>query len=83
MLEYDELTKKIIGIIAENLEKTDEIDDITADMEILEDLKADSLNVVEIVMAIQDEFDIEVPDADIPGLKTIRDIADYVENRLA
>ena len=83
MMDYDELTKKIIEIIAENLEKTDEIDDITADMDILEDLKADSLNVVEIVMAIQDEFEIEVPDADIPGLKTIRDIVDYVENRLA
>ena len=82
-MDYEELTKKIIGIIAENLEKTDEIDDITADMDILEDLKADSLNVVEIVMAIQDEFDIEVPDADIPGLKTIKDIADYVESRLA
>ena len=55
-------------------------DNMTADTRIAEDLGADSLDVVELLMAIEDEFEVEIPDEDIEGLKTIGDVAEYIEN---
>lgn len=45
------------------------------------DLGADSLDMVEVVMAIEDEFDIEIPDEDTVEIKTVKDIVDYIENK--
>jgi acyl carrier protein len=45
---------------------------------ILDDLGADSLDVVELVMSLEDEFDIEVPDEVVEGMRTIDDIEQYV-----
>ena len=46
---------------------------------IAEDLGADSLDLVEILMAIEDEFGISIPDEAIPNLKTVKDAADYID----
>ena len=50
---------------------------------ILDDLGADSLDVVELVMALEESFDIVVPDEDVEGLETVADIQTYVARRTA
>ena len=68
---------KIKGIIAEQLGV--EEDAITMDTHLMKDLEADSLDAVEIIMAIEDEFDIEVPDEDAEKFQTVADIVSYIE----
>lgn len=53
---------------------------IDDDADILEDLGADSLEVVEMLMTIESEFGIVVPDDDVPELKTVRAVAEYIQN---
>ena len=55
-----------------------EADKISADTNIIEDLGADSLDVVEMLLAIDEAFGVNVPDEDVAKLKTVQDIADYV-----
>ncbi|MBR5872765.1 MAG: acyl carrier protein [Oscillospiraceae bacterium] len=57
-------------------------DDITLDTDIIDDLGADSLDLVDFVMSLEDEFDKEIPDEDIEGIKTIGDVVSYIENSL-
>lgn len=57
-------------------------DDIQMDTNLMKDLEADSLDAVEIIMAIEDEYDIEIPDEDAEKFQTIRDIVTYVENEV-
>ena len=71
---------KIKGIIAEQLGV--EEDKVTMETHLMKDLEADSLDAVEIIMAIEDEFDIEVPDEDAEKFQTVSDIVSYVESRL-
>lgn len=52
---------------------------VTDDASILDDLGADSLDVVEMLMAIEENFNVTVPDEDIPNLKTVKDIISYIE----
>lgn len=49
---------------------------------ILDDLGADSLDVVELVMALEEAFDIEVPDEDVEGIRTVGDVEAYVASRV-
>jgi len=57
--------------------------EVTEDASILEDLGADSLDVVELVMALEETFDIEVPDEDVESMRTVGDVERYVSQRLA
>lgn len=57
-----------------------EEDSITANTNIAEDLGADSLDVVDILMSIEDEFEIEIPDEEIEGLKTVGELVNYIKN---
>ena len=68
---------KIKEIIIEQLSV--EEDDVTMDTHLMKDLEADSLDAVEIIMAIEDEFDIEVPDEDAEKFQTVAEIVSYVE----
>ena len=61
-----------------NIEK----EKITKSTKIVEDLKADSLDIVEMLMALEDEFSISVPDEDARGLLTVGQIAEYVESKM-
>ena len=54
---------------------------IADDANITDDLGADSLDVVEMLMAIEESLGVSVPDEDVEGLKTIKDVADYVEKK--
>ena len=72
------MDKKILALIAEKLNK--KVEDIKMEARLVEDLGADSLDVVELVMAFEDEFGIALPDEDVAKLKTIKDIVDYISN---
>ena len=68
---------KIQGIIAEQLGVDEE--EVKMETHLMKDLEADSLDAVEIIMAIEDEFDIEVPDEDAEKFQLVSDIVSYVE----
>lgn len=70
--------EKITAILAEQFDV--EEDQITADTDLQADLGADSLDVVDLVMTIEDEFEIEVPDDDIETVRTVGDLVAYIEN---
>jgi acyl carrier protein len=59
-----------------------EEDAITADTNILDDLGADSLDVVDMLMSLEDEFDVEIPDEEIEKLQTVGDVVAYIEEHL-
>ncbi len=54
-------------------------DDITLATSVTDDLNADSLDMVETLMAIEDEFDIEIPDEKVESLKTVGDLVSYIQ----
>lgn len=66
---------KIKEIIAEQLGLRD--DEIVNDANFLEDLGADSLDIVELVMTMEEEFDLEIPDEDAEKIQTVQDCIDY------
>ncbi len=57
-------------------------DQVTMEASIVDDLGADSLDVVELIMALEDEFEIEVSDDKAQGMRTVRDIIEYIEQAL-
>ena len=57
--------------------------EIKDDANIMEELGADSLDVVEMLMALEEQFNITIPDEDVTSLKTIKDIANYLENKVS
>ncbi len=56
-------------------------DSLRPEANLLDDLGADSLDVVELVMALEEEFSIEVPDDDVENIRTVGDIVQYIEAR--
>ena len=74
--------EKIRGIIAEQL-GIDDVESIKKDTSIMGDLDADSLDTVEIMMSIEDKFEIEIPEEDAEKFKNIGDIVNYVEKKIA
>jgi acyl carrier protein len=69
---------KIKEVVAEQLDC--DIAEIKEDSKFIEDLGADSLDVVELVMALEEEFDIEIPDEDAEGILTVADALKYIED---
>ena len=72
------MKEKVIKIIADHL-KIDE-STVSLDSQIIEDLGADSLHIVELVMEIENNFDITIPDDDAEGLTTVGKVVEYVED---
>ena len=69
--------ERIKKIIAEQLGADEE--EITMDSTFIEDLGADSLDVVELVMAIEDEFDMEIDEDEAEDISTVGDVVDYIK----
>ena len=69
---------KVKAILSEQFDV--EEDTITNDTTISEDLGADSLDVVDLLMSIEDEFEIEVPDTEIENIKTVGELVKYIED---
>jgi len=71
-------TNQIVDIIAKQLQ-IDE-DQVTSDASFMDDLGADSLDTVELIMALEEEFDIEIPDSDAEKIRTVQDAIDYMNS---
>ena len=69
--------EKVKAILAEQFDV--EEDKITAETDLQEDLGADSLDVVDLLMSIEDEFEIEIPDDEIENIKTVGALVSYIE----
>jgi len=72
--------EKVRAILCEQLD-VDE-DKVTMDAVVTDDLGADSLDVVDLIMSLEDEFDVEIPDTEVENFKTVGDIVKYVESNI-
>lgn len=70
--------EKVRALISERFD-VDE-DKVTRDTNIVEDLGVDSLDVAELLLTVEDEFGVSIPEEDIAGLKTVGDLVDFIEN---
>ena len=69
--------ERIQAIVADKL-SIDE-GNVTMDASFIDDLNADSLDIVELIMALEDELDMEIPDEDVENFKTVGDVVNYVK----
>jgi acyl carrier protein len=75
----DDVLQKITKVIVDKLGVTE--DQVKPEAAFVEDLGADSLDQVELVMALEDEFDLEIPDEDAEKLKSVKDVIEYVTSK--
>jgi len=75
-----EIEAKVKKIIEEKLSVN--ADQITMDAKFAEDLKADSLDTVELVMALEDEFGLDIPDEEAEKIKTVKNAVDYITEKM-
>jgi acyl carrier protein len=76
-MEHDEIMDKVRGVIVDQLNV--EEDDVIEDASFIDDLGADSLDIVELVMALEEEFGISIPDEEAENIKTVGDAIAYIE----
>ena len=77
---YKTMIEKVKDILAKQLRI--DVNTIEDDTNIVDDIGADSLDIVEMLMSIEENFGIIVPDEDVQSLRTVRDVADYIEKNL-
>ena len=80
MMSRAEIEARVKEIIVEQLNV--EEDEVTQDASFQQDLGADSLDIVELVMTLEETFDIEIPDDDAEKMQTIADAIDYLKERV-
>ena len=79
-MSTDEIFSKVKEIIVEQLGVPETA--VTNEAAFVDDLGADSLDIVELVMALEEEFDIEIPDADAEKVATVGDVVDYLKENV-
>ena len=79
-MDSEEVFEKVKKIIVEQLGVTE--GSVTMDASFIDDLGADSLDIVELVMALEEEFDIEIPDADAEKVTTVSDVVEYIKENV-
>ena len=72
--------EKVTSIVVDQLDVDEE--KVAMEASISDDLGADSLDVVDLVMSLEEEFNIEIPDEEVENIKTVGDIVKYVEDRI-
>lgn len=80
-MSSEEVLEKVKGIIVEQLGVADTA--VTMEASFIDDLGADSLDIVELIMALEEEFDIEIPDADAEKVVTVSDVVEYIKDHVA
>ena len=73
----EDIQQKVVDLIVDQLGV--DADSVTPEAHFIDDLGADSLDTVELVMAFEEEFDMEVPDEDAEKLETVSDVTDYLK----
>ena len=79
-MSSEEVLEKVKGIIVEQLGVTES--SVTMEASFIDDLGADSLDIVELVMALEEEFDIEIPDSDAEKVVTVEDVVEYIKENV-
>ena len=79
-MSSEEVLEKVKGIIVEQLGVAENT--VTLEASFIDDLGADSLDIVELVMALEEEFDIEIPDADAEKVVTVEDVVEYIKENV-
>ncbi len=74
----EEVFEKVKDIIVEQLNVAENT--VTLEASFIDDLGADSLDIVELIMALEEEFDMEIPDADAEKIVTVNDVVEYIKN---
>ncbi len=80
-MSKEEILSKVQGIVAEQLSV--DLGEVKPEASFANDLGADSLDTVELVMALEEEFDIEIPDEAAEGIATVNDAVKYIEEKAA
>ncbi len=78
-MEKEEIFSKVVDVLVEQLGV--EKEKVKKDSEIMTDLGADSLDVVDVVQVLEEEFNVKVPNTDIEKLKTVEDITNYIADK--
>lgn len=80
-MSSEEVFEKVKNVIIEQLEVAE--NNITMEASFIDDLGADSLDIVELIMALEEEFDIEIPDSDAEKVVTVGDVVEYIKDHVA
>lgn len=76
----EEIFEKVKNVIVEQLGVSEEA--VTNEATFLDDLGADSLDIVELIMALEEAFDIEIPDEEVEKAITVKDVVDYISEQI-
>lgn len=79
-MTQEEIFEKVKEIIVEQLGVTET--SVTMESSFIDDLGADSLDIVELIMALEEEFDTEIPDSDAEKVVTVGDVVDYIKDHV-
>ena len=77
-MSSEEVFDKVKEIIVEQLGVAENA--VTTEASFIDDLGADSLDIVELIMALEEEFDLEIPDSDAEKVVTVGDVVDYIKD---
>lgn len=77
-MNSEEVFDKVKEIIVEQLGVAENT--VTSEASFIDDLGADSLDIVELIMELEEEFDMEIPDADAEKIVTVNDVVEYIKN---
>ncbi len=81
-MSQDEIFAQVKAIVIDKL-GVEDAEKVTPEANFADDLGADSLDVVEMVMALEDQFSIEIPDEDAEGITTVQEAVDYIKGKQA
>ena len=81
MATPEEISERVKSIIVEQLGVS--LEEVTPQASFIEDLGADSLDIVELIMALEEEYDMEIPDEDAEKIQTVEDVTKYVQSKKA
>ncbi len=79
-MNSEEIFDKVKSIIVEQLGVAETA--VTTEASFIDDLGADSLDIVELIMALEEEFDMEIPDADAEKIVTVNDVVEYIKEHV-
>ena len=79
MATPEEISERVKSIIVEQLGVS--LEEVTPQASFIEDLGADSLDIVELIMALEEEYDLEIPDEDAEKIQTVEDVTKYIQGK--
>lgn len=79
-MSSEEIFEKVKGIIVEQLGVAEA--SVAMEASFIDDLGADSLDIVELIMALEEEFDMEIPDSDAEKIVTVSDVVEYIKENV-